>query len=134
MMFDFCFCTWSLYCLVGFIGVFAMNIMHFIEINESTIGYIKFECLRLGQGYGFQRPFQQYFSYIVDVSFIDGENQSTLFCHHLASVVCRPFTFQILIFSSKTAQPNVLKLGRNHLWSFLYTDWSFRLKHGSHRQ
>ena len=25
------------------------------------------------------------------------------FCHHLASVVCRPLTFHILIFSSETA-------------------------------
>jgi hypothetical protein len=24
------------------------------------------------------------------------------FCHHLASVVCRPLTFHILIFFSKT--------------------------------
>jgi hypothetical protein len=24
------------------------------------------------------------------------------FCHHLASVVCRPLTFHILIFSSET--------------------------------
>jgi hypothetical protein len=28
------------------------------------------------------------------------------FCHHLASVVCRPLTFHILIFSSETPQPN----------------------------
>jgi hypothetical protein len=27
------------------------------------------------------------------------------FCHHLASVVCRPLTFHILIFSSETPQP-----------------------------
>jgi len=25
------------------------------------------------------------------------------FCHHLASIVCRPFTFHILIFSSETS-------------------------------
>jgi hypothetical protein len=36
------------------------------------------------------------------------------FCHHLASVVCRPLTFHILIFSSETPQPNELKLGRKH--------------------
>jgi hypothetical protein len=36
------------------------------------------------------------------------------FCHHLASVVCRPLTFHILIFSSETPQPNKLKLGMKH--------------------
>jgi hypothetical protein len=30
-----------------------------------------------GQGYGVQRHFQQYFSYIMAVSFIGGENRST---------------------------------------------------------
>jgi hypothetical protein len=32
------------------------------------------------------------------------------FCHHLASVVRRPLTFHILIFSSETPYPNELKL------------------------
>jgi hypothetical protein len=33
------------------------------------------------------------------------------FCHHLESVVCHPFTFHSLIFSSENHQLNELKLG-----------------------
>jgi hypothetical protein len=36
------------------------------------------------------------------------------FFHHLASVVCRPLTFHILIFPSETPRLNELKLGRKH--------------------
>jgi hypothetical protein len=48
------------------------------------------------------------------------------FCHHLASVTCRPLTFHILFFSSETAKPIDLNLGMKHLWKVFYKECSFR--------
>jgi hypothetical protein len=46
-----------------------------------------------------------------------GHSETRIACggHVLESIVCRPLTFHILIFSSETPQPNELKLGREHL-------------------
>jgi hypothetical protein len=51
-----------------------------ILVSLTLVITIHWMCdtqLKWGQGYGIKHPFQQYFSYIVAVSFIGGGNQST---------------------------------------------------------
>jgi len=48
-----------------------------LALNICEFG-IQFLDIRVRLGFGVQRHFQQYFSYIVAVSFICGGNQSTL--------------------------------------------------------
>jgi hypothetical protein len=54
----------------------------------------------------FCKPFFVCFSFLAHLA-----KGNVSFCHHLASVVCHPLTFHILIFSSETPQPNILKPG-----------------------
>jgi hypothetical protein len=50
------------------------------------------------------------------------------FCHHLASVVCRPLTFHILIFSSETPLKLLGQMNRNLVGS-IYGRSSIKIAH-----
>ena len=50
---------------------------------------------------------------------------TSLMNFRFVSVVCHPFTFHILIFSSENPQPIELKLGRKHQWKVLSKECTF---------
>jgi hypothetical protein len=70
------------------------------DIAESDVKHQKSINQSINQSYPFLKLLgrKQEFNYFL--AHLAKGNVS--FCHHLASVVCRPLTFHILIFSSET--------------------------------
>ena len=85
-------------------------------------------------------PNYKFFCHAKNLFLFYTNSSNVSFCHHLASGVCRPLTFHILIFSSETPQPNELKLGM--IYRSIYRRSSLKIahlsrsinKHGRHRQ
>ena len=60
--------------------------------------------------------FEYHLQYEVSKSPLFSSPGQVSYCHHFSSVVCRPSTFHILIFSSETIGPIATKLWWNGPW------------------
>jgi hypothetical protein len=80
------------------------------ELNEQSLYRTFHRCFLPSSGSFGQTVSEEKFFYHKIIRFYTFLTYLVSFCHHLASVVCGPLIFHILIFSSETPQPNEVKL------------------------